>query len=486
MCGFVGYIENSQNDFLHSMLEQIKYRGPDSLGTFKDNINGKHVNLGHVRLSILDTSSLGNQPFISDCKKIILVYNGEVYNFKTIREELIDLGYHFKSNSDTEVILYSYKEWGIKCVDKFIGMFAFAIFDKLKNKLFLVRDRAGVKPLYYYKKDDLLLFGSELKIFHKHSKFSKELNTEVLGYYFQLGYIPTPWTIFKHCFKLQPGHYLEYDITNSTYHIHKYWSLIDFYNEKPHLKKTEENLLTELEEILIDSCKLRVISDVPVGVFLSGGYDSSLVAAILQKQQKQQIKTFTIGFYEKEYNEASQAKLIAEYLDTNHTEYYCTKDDLLKLFDDLPYFFDEPFADSSAIPTMLVSRIAKKDVSVVLSADGGDEVFFGYSKYFALDLVDKCNLKWFKFILNLFSVKTIKRVNQLLPKRIRQTNIEEKFNKMKSALNSSSNKDMFINASSIIIDKEVRKMLIPDCIQDLKETNLNLSINLKKMTLKPQ
>ena len=284
MCGFVGYVEKENNNYLEPMLKSIKYRGPDDTGTFKYEKEGSYVYLGHVRLSILDVSSLGHQPIISDCDDIIMVYNGEVYNFHTIQAELKELGYLFKSNSDTEVILYSYKEWGIKCLDKFIGMFAISIYDKQKNKVFLVRDRAGVKPLYYYLKDDLLLFGSELKTFHNHSRFEKKLNKEVLGYFFQLGYIPSPWTIFEDCYKLQPGHYLEYDIITNQFEINEYWNLLDSYNDAE-IDKSEESIIKELELLLIDSCNLRMVSDVPLGVFLSGGYDSSLVSAILSKPQ---------------------------------------------------------------------------------------------------------------------------------------------------------------------------------------------------------
>lgn len=472
MCGFVGYIEKENNDFLEKMLKSIDYRGPDDSGTYRHVNDNIFVNLGHVRLSILDTSSLGHQPIISDCNDIIMVYNGEVYNFKDIQKELIKLGYIFKSNSDTEVILYSYKEWGIKCVDKFIGMFAMSIYDKQKNKMFLIRDRAGVKPLYYFVKDDLILFGSELKTFHSHKRFEKKLNKEVLGYFFQLGYIPAPWTIFENCFKLQPGSYLEYDLKNNQFEIKEYWNLLDSYNQENN-DKSEKEILEDLEELLIDSCNLRMVSDVPVGVFLSGGYDSSLVTAILSKHQKQQIKTFTIGFYEKDYNEANHAKTIAEYLGTKHTEYYCTKDDMLDLFDKLPQFFDEPFADSSSIPTILVSQMAEKDVSVVLSADGGDEVFFGYSKYFALDNISKNNLKKYKILVNLFSSKNIAFFNKLLPKKYRQTNIKEKYNKFKNALDSKDNKEMFLNSSSVIASKEVRKLLKPICFKSFEETNFN-------------
>lgn len=237
------------------------------------------------------------------------------------------------------------------------------------------------------------------------------------------------------------------------------------------IEKSEETIIKDLEELLIDSCNLRMISDVPVGIFLSGGYDSSLVTAILSKHQKQQIKTFTIGFHEKDYNEADHAKTIAEYLGTNHTEYYCTKDDMLQLFDKLPVYFDEPFADSSAIPTILVSKIAQKDVSVVLSADGGDEVFFGYSKYFALVNISKNKLKKYKFLTNLFSDSNIEFLNKLLPKKYKQTNIKEKYNKFKNALDSNNDKEMFLNSSSVITNNNVRKILKPNCFKTFDETN---------------
>lgn len=483
MCGFVGYVEKEDNNYLEPMLKSIKYRGPDDMGTFKCEKEGAYVNLGHVRLSILDVSSLGHQPIISDCDDLVMVYNGEVYNFHTIQAELKELGYVFKSNSDTEVILYSYKEWGIKCLDKFIGMFAISIYDKQKNKVFLIRDRAGVKPLYYYHKEDLLLFGSELKIFHCHSRFEKKMNKEILGYFFQLGYIPAPWTIFEDCYKLQPGHYLEYDIASNKIEIYEYWNLLDSYNETE-IDENEEIIIEDLEKLLINSCNLRMVSDVPVGVFLSGGYDSSLVTAILSKHQKQKIKTYTIGFHEKDYNEANHAKSIAEYLGTNHTEYYCTKDDMLQLFDKLPIYFDEPFADSSAIPTILVSKIAQKDVSVVLSADGGDEVFFGYSKYFALENISKNKLKRYKFLVNLLSSSSIDFLNKLLPRKLRQTNIKEKYNKFKNALESKSDKEMFLNSSSVIKNKDVKNILKPSCFKSYEETNFKWFDKLIKKDIK--
>lgn len=462
MCGIVGFIDKEENiDVINDMLKIQSYRGPDDRGTFFDGKSGVHF--GHNRLSIQDLTSHGHQPFISDCKNYVIVFNGEVYNFKTIKIELKNLGYKFISNSDTEVILYSYKQWGIKCIDKFIGMFAFSILDKLQNKLFLVRDRAGVKPLYYYIDENEFIFSSEIKSFHKHPKFKKEQNLEVLPYFFQFGYIPAPYTIFKNCFKLEAGHYLELKIDNLEFKITKYWDVNDFYL-KEKINKEEDQIIEDIENILDDAINLRMVSDVPVGVFLSGGYDSSLVASILAKKQGKKINTFTIGFDDEKYNEAKHAKTIAEYLATNHTEYYMKNSDMLNLVEKLPFYYDEPFGDSSALPTMIVSKIARQSVTVALSADGGDEAFCGYSKYFFLNKFQNIFSNSFKREvlktgLNLINSNSIEYINEKLPKNLKQTNIKDKYNKFKRAINSSSLEEMFENASSYVNKKEIKKFL---------------------------
>ncbi|MDN5126832.1 asparagine synthase (glutamine-hydrolyzing) [Aliarcobacter butzleri] len=462
MCGIVGFIDKNKNiDTLNDMLEIQSYRGPDDSGVYFDEKSGVH--LGHNRLSIQDLTSHGHQPFISDCGNYIIVFNGEVYNFKIIKTELQNLGYNFISNSDTEVILYSYKQWGIDCIDKFIGMFAFSILDKLNNKLFLVRDRAGVKPLYYYKVGNQFMFSSEIKSFHKHPIFRKEQNLSVLPYFFQFGYIPAPYTIFKNCFKLEAGHYLEYYIENSEFKIVKYWDVNDFYLEDK-FNKNENEILEEIEKILDNAIDLRMVSDVSVGVFLSGGYDSSLVASILAKKQGKKINTFTIGFDDEKYNEAEHAKTIAEYLGTNHTEYYMRNSDMLDLVESLPFYYDEPFGDSSALPTMIVSKLAKKSVTVALSADGGDEAFCGYSKYFFLNkfqniFSNTLKKELLKIGLNLFNPNIVECINNKLPKNLKQTNIKDKYIKFQRAINSKSLEEMFQNASSYVDKKEVAKFL---------------------------
>ncbi|UYF42472.1 asparagine synthase (glutamine-hydrolyzing) [Aliarcobacter cryaerophilus] len=443
------------------MLKIQSYRGPDDSGVYFDEKSGVHF--GHNRLSIQDLSSHGHQPFVSDCGNYIIVFNGEVYNFKNIKIELEKLGYEFISNSDTEVILYSYKEWGIKCIDKFIGMFAFAILDKVEDKLFLVRDRAGVKPLYYYKVGNQFMFSSEIKSFHKHPIFRKEQNLSVLPYFFQFGYIPAPYTIFKNCFKLEAGHYLEYYIENSEFKIVKYWDVNDFYLEDK-FNKNENEILEEIEKILDNAIDLRMVSDVSVGVFLSGGYDSSLVASILAKKQGKKINTFTIGFDDEKYNEAEHAKTIAEYLGTNHTEYYMRNSDMLDLVESLPFYYDEPFGDSSALPTMIVSKLARQNVTVALSSDGGDEAFCGYSKYFFLNKFQDIFSNSFKREvlktgLNLFSADSVEYINEKLPKNLKQTNIKDKYTKFQRAINSSSLEEMFQNASSYVDKNEIARLL---------------------------
>ena len=462
MCGIVGFIDNDKNiNIINNMLEIQSYRGPDDRGVYFDKKSGVHF--GHNRLSIQDLSSHGHQPFTSDCSKYVIVFNGEVYNFKNIRKELEVLGYKFVSSSDTEVILYSYKEWGIKCIDKFVGMFAFAILDKFQNKLVLVRDRAGVKPLYYYIDEGQFMFSSEIKSFHKHPEFKKKQNLKVLPYFFQFGYIPAPHTIFKNCYKLESGNYLEFNIQHSTFNITKYWDVNDFYLQVK-ISKSEDDILEDIEKILDDAIDLRMVSDVPVGVFLSGGYDSSLVASILAKKQGKKINTFTIGFDDEKYNEAKHAKRIAEYLGTNHTEYYMKNSDMLDLVEKLPFYYDEPFGDSSALPTMIVSKIAKESVTVALSADGGDEAFCGYSKYFFLNkfqniFSNSLKRKILKTGLNLFSADSIEYINEKLPKNLKQTNIKDKYIKFQRAINSSSLEEMFENASSYVDKKDIVKFL---------------------------
>ncbi|VAW45900.1 Asparagine synthetase [glutamine-hydrolyzing] [hydrothermal vent metagenome] len=464
MCGLVGFISNQQQDsVLQSMLEVLTYRGPDDSGTLIETVDRSFIHLGQNRLAIQDTSQKGHQPFVSDCGNYILVFNGEVYNFKAIRVELEALGQAFISGSDTEVILYAFKYWGIACLDKFIGMFAFAILDNTKQKITIVRDRAGVKPLYYYQDESVFAFASELKSFHQLSSFEKKLNRSVLPYYFQFGYIAAPHTIFENVHKLLPGHYLQYDLTDSSFEITKYWDVADHY-QKDKFNCGETRIITDLTELLTDAINLRMVADVPVGVFLSGGYDSSLVTALLAQDKTRKLHTFTIGFEDKRFNEAEHAKAIAQHFNTQHTELYVSNQAMLDKVESLPFYYDEPFADSSALPTMMVAELAKKDVTVALSADGGDEVFCGYSKYFMLKRFESIfnhplKKALLRFGLRPFSPKTIETINSWLPKSKQPTNIQDKFIKFNRAMHSESLATMFYNASSYVATEDVNKFL---------------------------
>ena len=374
MCGFCGVVEKRpERDILIQMVSAIKHRGPDAqqVRIYPENSCG----MAHARLSIIDLSQAANQPM--DYGPFSIVFNGEIYNFREIKAELTSLGHVFHLESDTEVILHSFAQWGKKCVEKMIGMFAFAILDSKENKLWIFRDRAGVKPLYYYQDASLFMFASELKCFYHHPGFHKVIDKNAVALYFKYHHVPTPYAIFEKTRKLPPGHYMIYDINSSSIIIEQYWNVLDYYC-RPLSKLSYEEAKDELEDILNTSFKYRMVSDVPVGVFLSGGYDSCGVAALLQNGMTDKLKTFTIGFPIGR-NEAPEANKIAKYLGTDHTEYICEPEDAKKIIPEIPYYYDEPFDDSSAIPTILVSRLAKKQVKVALSADGGDETFAGYT-----------------------------------------------------------------------------------------------------------
>lgn len=378
ICGFIDFRSRSGQEELRNMASTLSHRGPDDIGSEVYNLSQGSVGFGHTRLSILDLSTAGHQPMHLDHLTIIL--NGEIYNFKEIRDDLLKLGHHFNSQSDTEVILHAFEEWGKHCVSRFIGMFAFVILDKKNHEIILIRDRAGVKPLYYYYNEELFLFGSELKPFHKHPGFVKEIDEQSVHQYMDFGYVPSPYCIFKNCSKLEPGHILTLDLKSKKINLSKYWDVQDYYR-LPRLEISYLEAKSELEKLLHSAFEYRMVADVPVGVFLSGGYDSTAVTAILQSTRLvSKIKTFTIGV-EEGNDEAPFAKDIAKHLGTDHTEYYCTTKETQEIIPTLPYYFDEPFADSSAIPTILVSKLARKEVTVSLSADGGDEIFAGYSIY---------------------------------------------------------------------------------------------------------
>jgi asparagine synthase (glutamine-hydrolysing) len=387
MCRIAGIIDFKNvisydiESTISCMRDSMQAGGPDDKGNFITHGNDYTLAFGHRRLSIIDLSKCGHQPMLSVDGNVVIIFNGEIYNYQEIRTELIKSGKTFTTNSDTEVIIQAYETWGIQSVNKFIGMFAFLLFDVRQQIVYAVRDRAGVKPLFYYHHENLLLFGSELKSFHQHPNFKKEINVNALGLLLQFSYIPAPHCIFKNTHKVLPGHYLSINLKNQVITDNIYWNVQDLYKQPVITNMSLDEIINNTENILSSACNYRMVADVPVGVFLSGGYDSSLVTALLQKDKTDKIRTFTIGFHEKKYNEAPYGKLVAEHLQTDHTEVYCTQKDALDIIPLLPDIYDEPFGDSSAIATILVSRIAKQSVKVALSADGGDELFGGYTKY---------------------------------------------------------------------------------------------------------
>jgi asparagine synthase (glutamine-hydrolysing) len=381
MCGITGFIDfnkESSEDILVRMNNCMIHRGPDDHGTYFNSGNEAVIGLAQRRLSILDLSPLGHQPMFFE--NLVIVFNGEIYNFKEIRKELEAFGYTFKSDSDTEMILKAFHKWGMDCLEKFIGMFAFVLYDTENGQIYIVRDRAGVKPMFYYWQHNIFLFGSELKALVNHPGFIKELDFNAAALFLTYNYIPAPYAIYKNTCKLLPGHYAKLDLKTKSFEIKKYWDVYDSYNQ-PKLDISEKEAIDHVESLMKSAFNYRMVADVPVGVFLSGGYDSTAVTSVLQATNTNKIKTFTIGFDVPSFNEADEAKKIARFLGTDHTEYYCTPKEAFEIIPQLPDIYDEPFADNSTIPTVLVSRLARKSVTVALSADGGDEIFGGYDKF---------------------------------------------------------------------------------------------------------
>ena len=383
MCGICGYFGSKKidEDTFVSMRDTMIHRGPDDAGIWITSNNEKNIGLAHRRLSVMDLSSQGHQPMLSADKKIAVVFNGEIYNYRELKKELIACGYHFESDCDTEIVVYAYKKWGCKCFGRFDGMWAIAIYDASINELILCRDRIGKKPLYYYR--DMVtgdvVFASELKPIMKYPGFKKLIREDMIGFFLCNKYIASPNTIFEDTYKVVPGTYLM--VNDTGIREHRFWSIIDEKNRISNsLWSSLGESIDELDKCVSNAVSKRLIADVPIGVFLSGGIDSSLITAVAQKKMNNPLKTFTIGFHDSR-NEAEYAKEIAGYLGTDHRELYIGDQETYKMLEDLPVYFDEPFSDSSLIPTMLVSQIASDDVTVVLSGDGGDELFCGYKMY---------------------------------------------------------------------------------------------------------
>jgi len=391
MCGITGFWQTRRRDLtpadiLDRMASSLFYRGPDDSGAYYDGSSG--LGLAFRRLSILDLSPQGHQPMASSSGRYKIVFNGEVYNFQEIRRQLPL--HTWRGGSDTEVMLEAFEQWGIEpAVKKFVGMFAFAVWDRAESTLHLVRDRLGIKPLYYGHVGSDLVFASELKAIRQYPGFAADVDRNALALFMRHNYVPTPHCIYKGLHKVKPGCLLSFTSAGATPRITSFWTANEVARSgvSNQLQSSEQEAVDQLHRLLFESVRLRMVSDVPLGAFLSGGVDSSTVVALMQAQSNRPIKTFTIGFYEDQYNEAAHAKMVAAHLGTDHTELYLTPKDALDVVPQLPYMYDEPFSDSSQLPTHLVSKLARKDVTVSLSGDGGDELFGGYSRYSFLERI---------------------------------------------------------------------------------------------------
>ncbi len=385
MCGIIGLWQKDGRpipvQLLTLMRDAMHSRGPDDAGLWVDD----SVGFGHRRLSIIDLSALGHQPMRDEKTGAVIIFNGEIYNFKDIRSELEKYSIKFRSQSDTEVILKAYRKWGNACVDKFKGMFAFALWDPQRRGIFVARDRMGIKPLYYYLNHNVFMFASRLKSLMLHPLCPQEIDQEALSLYLSLGFIPAPWSILNEVKKLKPGHYLWVD--EKRWRETCYWSIDKIGSNRSFDTASDKELIDKLDDIMLKAVKSHMISDVPFGAFLSGGVDSSLITAMMSRQSATPINTFTIGFKEAKFDESSHARKVAQYLGTNHQVKVMESDDLLDLLEDSAANFDEPLADCSSLPTMMVSRFAKEHVTVCLTGDGGDELFAGYHIYPILSLL---------------------------------------------------------------------------------------------------
>lgn len=382
MCGIAGLIHIGEGweKNIKIMINEMKNRGPDDNGIWTS--NSHDIVLGHTRLSINDLLPSGHQPMVSANKRYVIVLNGEIYNFKKLKKELIEI--QFRGTSDTEVLLEMVNKYGIyRTLHKCKGMFAFAIYDKENNMLYLSRDRMGEKPLYYGWVSGGFCFASSINAISKIMDFNNGINKDILQFYLANKYIPAPYTIYENIYKLNPGTVMEFNIANGDYYMNNYWDLCHVAKNcrENTFKGTYEEAKSELKALLNKAVKDQMEADVPVGAFLSGGVDSSLICALMQNQSSKKIKTFTIGFSDEEYSEAKYAKEIGRYLNTDYSQLIISQGDLMNVIPKLPKILGEPFGDTSQLSTYLVSKLARENVTVSLSGDGGDELFCGYDSY---------------------------------------------------------------------------------------------------------
>ena len=477
MCGICGYINLSgteTNDELAArvglMAGSIAHRGPDDAGVWVD--AGAGIALGHRRLSILDLSPGGHQPMASASGRFLISYNGEVYNFKEIRRELEENGARFHTSTDTEIILSAIENWGLpQSAKRFVGMFAFALWDRKERMLHLVRDRVGEKPLYYGWSGGCFLFASELKALKAHQSWKYEINRDAIAQFMRYSYIHVPHTIYRNVYKLQPGTILSRRLDDlrreglSTDHAplasSPYWSFKKVFEDgtSSQYEGSENEAVERTEEILKNAVGLQMVADVSVGAFLSGGVDSSLLVSLMQSQSSKPVKTFTIGFNEAFYNEAENAKAVASHLGTDHTELYVGPSMAMEMIKRLPAVYDEPFADCSQIPVLLLAELTKQYVTVSLSGDGGDEIFAGYNRYFFGRKIyrryGRLPTSAKKLLIGLMRILSptewdalFRRVYGILPRNLRQRMPGDRIYKLAEALEADTPEGMYLNLVS--------------------------------------
>ncbi len=462
MCGLAGIFDRScstPGDVLErradAMQHVLAHRGPDDSGVWTDPSCG--VALAHRRLAIIDLAPSGHQPMVSSDGRFVIAYNGEVYNYQEIAQELAAAGRTVSGGSDTAVLLEACACWGVEeTLAKCVGMFAFALWDRETRTLTLARDRLGIKPLYWGRFGDLFLFGSELKALRVHGGWPEEIDRGALQAYFRHAYVPAPHSIFKGVHKLAPGQYLTIGPEGEPA-LHRYWDLNRFARDgaADPFSGTYEEAREELETLLLDAVGQRLVSDVPLGAFLSGGVDSSAVVALMQARSDRPVRSFSIGFHEATYNEAAHAKAVAAHIGTDHTELYVTPQQALETVPDLPRWYDEPFADSSQIPTLLLSRLTRDHVTVSLSGDGGDEVFAGYNRYFWAERIWR-SVGWMpgplrsavSACMTVMPPKGLDALAAVLPRRLAPPQTGDKVHKVAAILNAGTMDEVYLRLVS--------------------------------------
>ena len=497
MCGFAGFIDvtlSRTEDLLkhtvERMAETLRHRGPDDSGSWADATCG--VALGFRRLSIIDLSSAGHQPMISHNGRYVIVFNGEIYNYRDIRK---DLEIAWRGYSDTETILEAISAWGVEiALKKFTGMFAFALWDRKKRELVLARDRMGEKPLFYGWLGNAFIFGSELKALKAFSATGPsgqqlwEIDRNTLCLYLRYNYVPAPYSIYRGIWKLPPGSFVKIgskEIGERNHKVEKYWNILEIVEEglSDPFNGTDEGAIDELDALLRKAVREQMEADVPLGAFLSGGVDSSAIVALMQAQSNRSVRTFTIGFYEEGYNEAINAKAVAQHLGTDHTELYVTAEKAMSVIPKIPWIYDEPFSDSSQIPTYLVSEMTRRHVTVSLSGDGGDEVFGGYTRYFWGPEIWR-RIGWAPQSMRRMVAKTLtslspdtwddlfQSLDYLIPKRLKQRMPGDKIYKLAEILSVRSQADLYKrfvstwhDPASIVIDGQEQNMLPTDTVR---------------------